>query len=582
MEFQRYFQEELAYLRETGNEFSREYPKLAPFLSRKGNDPDVERLLEGFAFFAAKLRQKIDDDLPELSQGLMQLLWPHYLRPLPSTSILKFSPKSDSTITTCKKIQRGTPVGSTMVQGVSALFRTCYDVALLPLEVKHVDLKSIGNSSILELTFGVNGEMTWDTIELDSLRLFLNAESSLSSTMYLWFFQYLDRVKVYGGEGGVEELTPQHVQPVGFSSDEEVIPYRSAANAGYRLWQEYFTLPQKFMFIDVVQLGDVARRMPGSKSFKLAFHFSRPFSNIVRVGVHNFQLHCTPIINLFKKDAEPIRLDRERIAYKLRADDNESGRYEIFEVNSVSGWTQGTKERRFYRPFISFDREGRDNEYFYEIHRKSSIKDKSIETSLSFLYPPDASLDVEKEVISVELLCTNGNLPQMLREGDVCVGVDGSPQYATFENVIPATASYPPPLGKDMLWLLISNMAPNYTSMVDVDTLCSVISLYNTPAHYHAQSARAGELRLSGIKKVVSNQAVIMRRGMPVRGMRTKIEMQNTKFGGSGEMFLFATVLAEYLGVYVALNSFNQLEVYDTDSGEEYTWRPKAGSQTLI
>ncbi|MDU3889721.1 MAG: type VI secretion system baseplate subunit TssF, partial [Serratia liquefaciens] len=42
---------------------------------------DVERLLEGFAFLTGRLRQKLDDELPELSHSLMHLLWPNYMRP---------------------------------------------------------------------------------------------------------------------------------------------------------------------------------------------------------------------------------------------------------------------------------------------------------------------------------------------------------------------------------------------------------------------------------------------------------------------------------------------------------------------
>ncbi|MEK6748531.1 MAG: type VI secretion system baseplate subunit TssF [Pseudomonadota bacterium] len=582
MDFQRYYQEELAYLREAGNEFSLEFPKLAPFLARKGNDPDVERILEGFAFFTAKLRQKIDDDLPEFSQGLMQLLWPHYLRPVPSTSILQFSPKSESAITSKKSIVRGTPVGSTPIQGVPMLFRTCYDVYLLPVVVKRVEIKNTGQNATLEIALETTGNLNWESIDMDFLRFYVHAESNVSTTLYLWLFQYLDRVKVYAANGGVEDLTPQQVTAVGFDANEEVIPYRTSAHAGYRLWQEYFILPQKFMFFDVKKLGEVARRLPGSKAFRLVFHFNRPFANTLRINEKNFLLHCTPIINLFNKDAEPIRMDQDRLAYRLRADDDEAARFEIFEINNVSGWIQGTKERRSYRPFISFDRDGRDDEYYYMIHRNTSLQDKSVETSLSFLYPVDAMKYGEKEVISAEMTCTNGNLPQMLREGDVCIGVDGSPQFASFENIIPATASYQPPLGKDMLWSLISNLAPNYTSMSDIKTLRSVISLYNTPAHYHAQSARANDLRLEGIVKVDSTQAVIMRRGLPIRGLNTKVTVNSGKFGGGGELFLFCTIFSEYLSVFVALNSFSQLKISDIDSGEEYLWRPKAGSQTLI
>src|SRR5215469_11450272 len=85
-----FYEDELAYLRELGAEFARANPKLAPFLSREANDPDVERLLEGFSFLAARLRERLDDELPELSHGLARLIWPHYLRPIPPMTIVAF------------------------------------------------------------------------------------------------------------------------------------------------------------------------------------------------------------------------------------------------------------------------------------------------------------------------------------------------------------------------------------------------------------------------------------------------------------------------------------------------------------
>src|SRR4030095_3561713 len=90
--FNPYYQEELAYLREMGKEFAAAHPAVAHMLESSGADPDVERLLEGVAFLTGRVRQKLDDEIPELFQSLMSLLWPHYLRPVPSTSILQFTP----------------------------------------------------------------------------------------------------------------------------------------------------------------------------------------------------------------------------------------------------------------------------------------------------------------------------------------------------------------------------------------------------------------------------------------------------------------------------------------------------------
>lgn len=56
MEFEeRYFREELDYLRQLSKLLATEKPHLARFLAEKDADPDIERLLEG-AISARKLR----------------------------------------------------------------------------------------------------------------------------------------------------------------------------------------------------------------------------------------------------------------------------------------------------------------------------------------------------------------------------------------------------------------------------------------------------------------------------------------------------------------------------------------------
>mgnify|MGYP001463912731 FL=1 len=87
----RYYDMEMRYLREAAKEFANAHPDKAALLDldKAGiPDPFVERLFEGFAFSMGRLRQKIDDDLPELTEGLVGMLWPHYLRTVPSLSVV--------------------------------------------------------------------------------------------------------------------------------------------------------------------------------------------------------------------------------------------------------------------------------------------------------------------------------------------------------------------------------------------------------------------------------------------------------------------------------------------------------------
>lgn len=587
MEFNKYYQDELTYLRELGDEFASYYPKLAPFLARRGNDPDIERLLEGFAFLAARIRQKLDDELPELTEGLFSLLWPHFLRPLPSMSILEFSPLING-ITERKTIGKATEIDSVAVDDTRCRFRTCHEVDVYPLLMDSVKLESAGAGAVLHLKFKTFNEIPVDALHLDKLRIYLHGEAFSTSNLYLWLQHYLASVSVSAGDSSPESgirLPPGSVVPAGFSPNEELIPYALNAFGGYRLLQEYFCLPQKFLFLEITNL-QALRRLPGTDRFTLTFNLSRPLPSQVRPQKNNFRLYCTPIINLFARDADPIRVAYDQVEYRVRPSGGELEHYEIFSIDSVVGWSQGSGRRRTYDPFISFGQGAKGKAVgdvaYYKVTRRPAVIGKGIDTYVSFVLDDAAVVRGDKEIVSLDLACTNRKLPEKLKEGDISVATGNSPEFAEYRNIIVPTPSLPPPLEQGMHWMLISSMASNFTSLTDLPALKSVLSTYNFPAFYNRQAARMNELRLEGMESLVCTPVTRMIRGLPVRGIHVYLRMNSTKFICEGDMFLFASILDQFLGLYASVNSFTQLEVEDAEKGEKYLWKPRSGSQPLL
>ncbi len=587
MEFNKYYQDELTYLRELGDEFALYYPKLAPFLARRGNDPDIERLLEGFAFLAARIRQKLDDELPELTEGLFSLLWPHFLRPLPSMSILEFTPLA-SGMTEKKYINRATEIDSLPVDGTRCRFRTCHSVDVFPLVVDSVKLESAGAGAVLQLKFKTFNSIPLDTLNLDTLRIFLHGEAFATSNLYLWLLHYLSSVSVSVDDASPDagiRLPPGSIAAAGFSADEEMIPYTSNAFGGYRLLQEYFCLPQRFLFLDISNLKAL-RRLPASDTFTLTFNLSRPLPSQVRPQKNNFRLYCTPIINLFQKDADPLRMAFDQVEYRVRPSSSQLEHYEIFSIDKVTGWSQGTGRRRTYDPFISFGHGAKgkaagDVAYF-KVTRRPAVIGKGIDTYVSFVVDDAASIRADKEIISLDLTCTNRKLSEKLKEGDISIATGNSPEFADYRNIMVPTPSLPPPIEQGMHWMLISSMASNFTSLTDLPALKSVLSTYNFPAFYNRQSARMNELRMEGMEALTCTPVTRMIRGLPVRGIHVLLRMNSTKFICEGDMYLFASILDRFLGLYASVNSFTQLEVEDTEKGEKYLWKPRSGSQPLL
>ncbi len=123
MSFSQHYHEELAYMREKLRELVDKYPDMESILGEYGGDEGVERLLQSYAFLTARLRDKIDDDSPEVIHDVCRIMAPQLLRTFPACSILEYKPD----FTTSKgrtRIQQGTEVKSRPIDGTECRFRT--------------------------------------------------------------------------------------------------------------------------------------------------------------------------------------------------------------------------------------------------------------------------------------------------------------------------------------------------------------------------------------------------------------------------------------------------------------------------
>jgi type VI secretion system protein ImpG len=584
--FNRYYQDELTYLREMGREFSRDYPAVAHLLSERGSDPDVERLLEGFAFLTARVRHKLDDEFPEITHGLLNLLWPHYLRPVPSLSVLEFKPVPGAVRETVR-IPRGTEVASLPVEGTRCRFRTCYDVDLLPVELTTVELEeSSGAPLTLRLGFQMAEGASLKQLAAESLRLYFGGERESAGLLYLWINRHLKEIVCRGFLGGMPAghvtLPASSVTPGGFSEGEALLPYPEISFAGFRLLQEYFALPAKFMFVDLHGLQKISQLEAGG-AFELQFKFKARPERIPRLKRDDVSLACTPVINLFPHTADPIRLEHSRVDYRVRPASVNALHYEVYSIDRVSGWAEGQVRAREYASFDAFthgaagDREA----IYYHTRLRPALTAEGTDTFISFVSEQQAHALPPTETVSIDLTCTNRNLPVHLRVGDICQATSSSPELATFRNITGATASVRPPLDQGLHWRLLSHLALNYLSLADIESLRSILEIYDFQALYDRQAARENELRLDSIQRLSTQPLDWLMKGVPIRGTSIEMELQETNFAGEGDMFLFGTVLNEFFALYASLNSFTRLTIRGAKQREVYQWAPRLGGQIL-
>ena len=596
-----YYREEQQYLDEAGREFARAYPQRARFLNitqRDDRDPYVERLFEGFAFLTGRIRQKLDDELPELTQSLLGLLWPHFLRPIPSLSILEFR-TPPGRFKEPHTISRNTEVASQPVRRRHVCqFRTCYDVHTRPITLAEASLE--GNSSIrfrfraddgidYSKLFSTSGGATADDYQRrrrQSIRLFIHdVDQQTALMLHLYLTRYVQRMVIQAAseEPKVVIQGQSGVQPVGFAPEESLIPFATHSFSGYRLLQEYFAYPQKFLFFDLFGFNRL-RPAKGTKEFEVQIFFDRPFPTDRRFSANNFRLQCTPIANLLQTEAQPKTANHETTEYRIYAPEG----CEIYSIDGVEGITSSTMERRTYLPFYSFrhssggDGEESVNRYYYPttrlaIRRNDDGQPQTYQdTYLSIIEPDSEANSVSEEALSLKITCTNGQWARELKEGDICnpTSNSGIPEFIQFGNLTQPSFTLYPPLRSGLEWRFISHLALNYLSLDNVEALRGLLELYEWNTERGARDAN--NLRISGIANVSARPTDIIHRGSVIRGIDVTFEIVRENFADEGDIHLFGLLMGAFLELYASINSFTQLTFVSHDSKEElFRWTPE-------
>ncbi len=588
-----YFQDELRFLREVGPEFAQANPEIAHFLGDQGTDPDVERLLEGTAFLCGRIRQKLDDELPELTANLMSLLWPHYLRSIPSMAIVELTPDLAG-MQAPHPVESGVEFSSVPIEGTSCRYRSAWPVKLRPWYVEDARLEAEAAKPVrLVVRLRTSEKVKLEALELDSVRFHLHGDARTTFALYLLLSEHIEQIEVSNGSSGRRGtglLEPGKIHPSGLDRAEGVLPYPLASFEGYRLLQEYFAIKERFLFFDVKGLNELVEPLEMNDTLELAITFERRFESFPMVAKENLRLHCVPAINLFEHSAEPLRLEHERTTYAVRPDRSgvaDARHLEIYSVDEVAGLTRsGTLSQRPYEPFYSFRHSAAADPRgtaYYQTHIEESIHREGsfggTDTRIS-LIPGSPGVGLpDDETISFEVSCTNRHLPTVLRAGDISQPTDTSPAGVKFRNLSKPTATIPPPIGRGLHWRLLSHLSLNYVSLADASHLKALLSVYDFMSEHDAQRAAAHRKFLDGIVSVRTSFQNRLFRGATVRGSLIEMELNEDHFAGEGDAYLFSVILDRFFGLYATINACSQLTVRFTRSGHLYTFPVKWGEQ---
>lgn len=606
-----YYERELTFLRQMGVEFAEKYPKVASRLvlePDKCDDPHVERMLEAFAFLSARVHLKIDDEFPEITEALLSILYPHYIRPIPSMSVVQFHLDPEQAKAAAGiRIPTGTSLSSKPVSGVPCKFRTCYDTTLWPVRVAEAEwktpdrlqpaIKATDCPGALRLQIECAPDVELKKLQMPSLRFFLQGESSLVHTLYEVLCRNATQVVIRDPSPNTK-VRPVHLpgsslKPVGFGDEDGMLPYPRRSFVGYRLLQEYFAFPEKFFFIDLEGLQSVWGSGFGSKAEIVVLIGPYEYGDrkqMLETGLTDktFRLGCAPIVNLFQQTAEPILLDQRKFEYPIIPDVRRRAATEVFSVDEVVSIDPQSRDVLHYEPFYSYRHATvRDKKQtFWIANRRQSNRrnDDGTEMTMTLVDLSNRSVLPDADTLTVRTTCTNRDLPARLPFGNESgdFELDATSPVKRIVALRKPTSPLRPHTGRSVLWRLISHLSLNYLSLVSEgrEALQEILKLYNFTGSTFLEKQIEGIAGISSRRhfaRVASDNGITF-----ARGTRVEIEFDDDQFVGGGT-YLFASVIERFLGLYVSANSFSQLVARSRQRKEvNWEWPPRAGQRLLL
>ena len=586
-----YYNAELRFMREMAGEFARANPKIAGRLRLSSNaieDPHVGRMIEAFAFLAARTRMKLDDDFPELTHSMLGILQPHTLAAFPSMSIAEIKPTLGVKHETI--IPAGTELATEPVRGEPVRYRTTYPVSIWPIVLTEARLSGLPLAAprnrqaaaavgVLRLGLGcTDPETNFGKLGLDVLRFHLHAEARVAHILYELIVGGTVSIALADSAADPNPviLPSSAIRRVGFAEHEVSVPLPPAAEPALALIGEYFAFPNKFMFFDIVGLAAKTLR-DGAATMEIFLYFDRFDPALERlVGKDRFRLFCTPAINLFATRAEPIRLVPGRFDHRVVPDARRESALEVHTVDAVTVTDRGGAIQA-YHPFFAIGRpRAAPNLRYWHTSRSANPRaDGGDDVAIAMIDTAGAPVADAELVASIELTCTNRELPRELPFGEgrphlTIVGAPDSVGTATF--IVAPTDPLRPKRGRGDLWRLISHMSLSHMSVADPDVALAVVKEL-LALHDHSD-ASAGRVTVERLTAVVGRSATARAPAggniVFLHGTDLTIEFDDKRLTGTGT-FLLGALLETVFGTMAAINTFSRTAL--RLKGERVIWQ---------
>ncbi|MDR2946938.1 MAG: type VI secretion system baseplate subunit TssF [Candidatus Adiutrix sp.] len=583
-----YYQRELRILREDGAAFAARYPKVAPRLGlAPGQHPDpmVERLLESLAYLTARVRQESEAELPALAGQVLGLMCPSLAAPVPSVSVVSFAPD----YALLNKLDGGwaVPAGTALYQepegdSPAIRWRTGWPLVLSPARVTAASLASLGlkefggeegECAVLRLRFsGVTPGQT--------MRLFLKGDRFSTFPLHDWAHSaahrlfLVDDVERPDRRFIAQPLPREFLRPAGLNPDDLVLPGRGQSWAGFRLLQEYFACPERFLFWELGPWPSMDAFPNGEADLVLLL--TEPPPEGLELRPEMFDPAAVPVVNLFERPAEPLRLDHRRSGYPLSADRRRDDSTEIHSLLSVTALAAGG--RSFPVPHYA-DRQPGEEGLCWQMRLRPAPDERGTRATL-FFHGGDMA---EEVTIAARALCTNRHWAA--RRG--CGRLSAEAELPAVPTLaLPPSPQRDPVWAGEARWRLVGNFALAQESLSGPEgrrALQNILGQYAPPGDAY------GQRQIAGVTKLSAEPLFHPLRPSPdcpmgglARGLNIDLQLDEEAFRG-GSPFIFAGVLEVFMGLRSAVNCLTRLRLFlDGRKGVYHQWPPRCGDRQLL
>ncbi|MGL1900522.1 MAG: type VI secretion system baseplate subunit TssF [Fibrobacterales bacterium] len=580
-DFLHYYQEELRYLSDSGKEFADRYPDVAHYLNMSANedrDPYVERLFQGFAFLGSRIQEKLHDDFPEITHNVMEMVAPDYLRAFPSIALVEFnSPRG--MLPQSSTIVKGTEILSNPKPGVPkpCKFQTTQEVEIHPLQLKQTTVEhSALHGSEIKLSFEIEETVEPADLLLEHLDLYLSGEDDIAWSLHYFLTNSITEV-IYNGEGKTEIFTQNCTVVPTLNLMTKILPEKSSIFSNSHLLREYFCAIEKFRFVRVNNLNCV-KRLNSARSFTLTFRFSEnlPDSIVRKISNEHFKLYCTPVVNIFEHDVDPITINNKHFEYIIYPDNNNDK--EVYSIIDVSGRGKAAHEVfRAYEPYHNFRHASASKGtaaqgFTYAI--KQEEKRGGGKNSLITIDRHGGIRHYKDEFLSIKAYCTNGLLPrEKLMQKDICNPVPGFPDFFKFSNFTRPTPVIPSVQEKHYYWKILNQFNMNIKTLCNVNTFKEVLDLYAWGVNEKQRKC------IDTIDTVECSQEAFFDKGHFVRGTKVMLSLvdpqcQRSSYETLSQYRLLGEVLNLFIKNFVSASYFVSLTVMVKPVMIEFEWQP--------